>query len=144
MIAKVLNCIICDDFREEVRGKAAILGFLGICPDVEIKLDSLGGRLPQICFVFVVGPATVRETTIRVWVIKPSGKAMIDGVQMPFILNRIGKTHVAIAMQGPSFDEAGLYTSAIQLGDTDRAEFTFGIQEGPVILDDGKNTAKTP
>lgn len=60
---KLKHCLVCDNAREETRGKVTLLGFLGVSPDVEILLPApnvVGVIRPvqalQLSFVFVGGP----------------------------------------------------------------------------------------
>lgn len=53
---KFKHCLICDNAREEVRGKVTLIGFLGVSPDVEILVpDPPNGGALQLSFVFVGG-----------------------------------------------------------------------------------------
>ena len=56
---KLRHCLICDNAREEARGKVALLGFLGVAPDVDVLLvDAPPGQAMAVhlSFVFVGGP----------------------------------------------------------------------------------------
>lgn len=41
MNAQFHTCVICDLIRPELNGKLIILGFLGVCPNVDITLSAL-------------------------------------------------------------------------------------------------------
>lgn len=55
MIPTIEECIVCDQIRPELYGKLIILGFLGICPNVDVAI----GRLDQpttLSFLLLGGP----------------------------------------------------------------------------------------
>jgi len=45
-------CIVCEDVRSEIHGKYSILGFFGLLPDVEIKVQELNKPIAQLVFLF--------------------------------------------------------------------------------------------
>ncbi len=49
------QCIICDSARPELGGKSTILGFYGIAPNVDIRVQNLEIPLGGITFFFVGG-----------------------------------------------------------------------------------------
>jgi hypothetical protein len=42
----IQSCIVCDMIRPEINGKLMILGFLGVCPYVDIRLPRLDRPTP--------------------------------------------------------------------------------------------------
>ncbi len=52
------HCIVCDEVRLESGGKASILGFYGIVPQVELGIVDFSKPLPKLCFIFIGGPGS--------------------------------------------------------------------------------------
>lgn len=46
MSVSIQSCIVCDMIRPEINGKLMILGFLGVCPYVDIRLPRLDRPTP--------------------------------------------------------------------------------------------------
>jgi|SRR6185437_2107238 len=55
---KINHCIVCDDVRLEPGGKASILGFYGIVPDVELGIADFTKPVPKLCFMFIGGQSS--------------------------------------------------------------------------------------
>jgi hypothetical protein len=57
---KFSYCIVCDALRPELAGKATILGFYGLAPNVNILMVKVGQILP-VCFVIGFPPVAAQE-----------------------------------------------------------------------------------
>lgn len=55
MIPTFNACIVCEFVREELNSKLIILGYYGVCPNVEVKLGALD-RPVALTFVITGGP----------------------------------------------------------------------------------------
>ena len=53
MVPEFHSCLVCEGVREEVRGKLTLLGFFGICPDVDIHIARLDQ--PSVLVFLVAG-----------------------------------------------------------------------------------------
>jgi hypothetical protein len=49
------HCIICESIRPEAGGKSTILGFYGITPNVDIRLQNADLPIAGLSFLFVAG-----------------------------------------------------------------------------------------
>ena len=47
------HCLVCEGLRQEVMGKLTLLGFVGICPNVDVGVPRLD--LPIVLMFVVVG-----------------------------------------------------------------------------------------
>jgi hypothetical protein len=72
---KIRHCLICDAAREEARNKVTLLGFFGIAPDVEIRVDRLDAPINELAFIFlgsISGSAGSVELTFEVFDVSDS------------------------------------------------------------------------
>ena len=51
MIPTIESCLVCDFVRPELNGKLIILGFFGICPNVDVAISQLD-QPTALTFVF--------------------------------------------------------------------------------------------
>src|SRR5215203_3339968 len=57
-LPRVSYCILCENVRAEPRGKANVLGFYGLLPDVNIIVGEIGKGIPELMFlVGLPGPS---------------------------------------------------------------------------------------
>lgn len=59
MSVRIDSCLICDAVRPELNGKLLILDFLGICPNVDIRVPALDQPTAQSPIVVGGDGATV-------------------------------------------------------------------------------------
>jgi hypothetical protein len=49
---RINHCLICNAARQEARNKVSLLGFFGITPNVEVRLESFDLPVTELTFVF--------------------------------------------------------------------------------------------
>lgn len=76
--SKIEHCLISDAIRPEERGKLALLGFLGVCPHVEITVSTFGTPL-QLGLVFLGGPGDDKTYDVIVEVLDSSKRSLFPG-----------------------------------------------------------------
>ena len=67
---KINHCLICDTAREEARNKISLLGFFGVTPNVEVRLDTFELPVNELTLVFIgsiSGSAGRAEVTIELF-----------------------------------------------------------------------------
>lgn len=61
MVPEFSSCIVCEGVREEARGKLTILGFFGIAPNVDVRVQHLD-QPTGLCFIALGSPGEGKFT----------------------------------------------------------------------------------
>lgn len=122
-------CIICDGIRPELGGKLSILGFFGMCPDVEVNIQN--PALP-LALTIVAGWPPLRgavdsQNVHSVQVIRPDHVP----IQLPTLpLNvapgKPGILGTGVVIQPPY--PAGIYTIRISVNNSFKLDTTFQVR----------------
>ena len=72
---RVTHCLVCEAVRPEVGGKATILGFYGLFPGVEIRVQDLVQPIGPLCFIIFCEPGT-GDYAILPQILGPSGNVV--------------------------------------------------------------------
>jgi hypothetical protein len=111
-------CVVCDGLRPELGGKATVLGFYGVAPNVELLAPSLGISTPVCLVVGIPAPpkGTEREYQQSLSIIAPSGKVVLQTPSTPATIQP--GTRAILAFQiafAPT--ESGDHAIRVKIGD---------------------------
>ena len=83
---EIVHCLICEDVRPEPNKKLSILGFFGIAPNVEIRLD-VDKPMERLTLVLLCGPSEPGAASLTATIQHEDGTKLVsfDGVavQLP-------------------------------------------------------------
>lgn len=126
-------CILCEDVRAEIGNKATVLGFFGLCPNVDIQFQ----RKPystSIMFLLGVtgGTGLVPLTSVLMDI---EGRAIAQGptIQMKAAPGK-SNAMVGIGFTGIQFQRTGKHRFRVSTGGVKIYETTIGISEAPNII----------
>lgn len=124
VIPNIETCLICDLIRPELGGKLIVLGFMGICPHVEIGVPRLD-EPTVLTFLFAGGPGEGSHVT-SFEVVDEIGQRVVGTtapVESPF--NSRVRTNLATTMM-LTFGHAGTFFIRCRIDDQERfrAQFT--------------------
>jgi hypothetical protein len=57
LIPEIQNCVVCDFVRPELNGKVIVLGFFGVCPNVDVSVPQLD-QPTALTFLFTGSPGS--------------------------------------------------------------------------------------
>lgn len=122
-------CLVCEQARPELNGKAILLGYFGICPNVNIWL----ARLDQptvLTFVLSGGPG---EGTFEASfdVVDDKEFVVASTVPMPFSSTPLGPTSVGAPLL-LTFGHAGTFAFRCFVEGEERFRGYFGVTQAPV------------
>jgi hypothetical protein len=76
MLSEVISCIFCEGIREEVGGKATIVGFGGVLPYVTV---GIAGQLPQVVDITLLLLAKGEgDASVDFEIIDPNGLVLVE------------------------------------------------------------------
>ena len=109
MSLRVKACMICDDLRPELNGKATIVGFGGILPIPKIAVSG-GKTIPQLTFVFVLEPGA-SSSEVVMQITGPDGNTMTKSPNAgPINIGPTSAMNLAITTRNVRFANEGDYT----------------------------------
>jgi hypothetical protein len=124
------HCIICDSARPELGGKSTILGFLGIAPNVDIRVQDVGLPLGGITFFFV-GGAGEGSGTLALEITDWSGKPTISVPPQPVNVTRAERVNFPFVLSGLiKFPHAGRYVIRLLKDGNQIFKDTFLFSQG--------------
>jgi hypothetical protein len=106
-------CIVCEAIRPEAAGKATILGFYGLAPNVELLTEKMGIPLP-VCFMVGFLPIAITDPLIIYehffTFTSPNGTVLVQTPPSP-INNAAPGARVIVAFQAVAVPfESGRHT----------------------------------
>jgi hypothetical protein len=123
MIPKFDDCIVCEGIREELHGKMTLVGFLGICPNVDFGLQALD-QPAIMMFMLFGGPG---DGTYTGWIDildEATGRVLAATAPAPFIAKPTARTVIG-AQVGAIFGHAGTFIIRLFVDGIERFRSTF-------------------
>ncbi len=125
-------CLVCDLLRPEQARKVTLLGFLGICPDVELKVLDFEKPLEAISFLVICDAAGVGTFPAKVEIKDPAGKGLLPA---PFtrtaeIPQSIVRVNIGLSVQQLKLSGPGTYTLEVSFDNLPPVQFSFRIAQG--------------
>jgi hypothetical protein len=125
------HCLVCDLIRPEQAGKLSLLGFSGVCPDVELKIRDFE-KLIEISFLVVCITAGAGTFSARFEIKDPAGKGLLP---MPFtrtaeVLQTAARLNLGLSVQQLKLTGQGDYTLEVAFDNLAPARFIFKTSQG--------------
>jgi hypothetical protein len=106
-------CLICDSARPELGGKSTILGFYGITPNVDIRLQDINLPIAGLTF-FLVGGAGEGQGNLQLEIRDWSGNVVLASPPSLMNLPHGERSNLVFGITGPiKFPHAGRYYVSI-------------------------------
>jgi len=83
---KIESCIVCDFIRPELNGKLIILGFFGVCPEVDVAIQRLD-QPATLTFLFSGSPGAGMDSVRFDVVDDAQQRTIASTTAMPFQSN---------------------------------------------------------
>ncbi|HEY7404079.1 MAG TPA: hypothetical protein VIB39_11190 [Candidatus Angelobacter sp.] len=141
---QVKHCLICESVRPEPGGKASILGFFGVAPNVSILVQRLPLNIP-LTFLMVCGAGDGKLHSGRATIVGPDSKETAVAPISELILpagepdsnGMVVVSFQALHVPNPgkhvfnlSIDNKDTYSASFAiLADADRFKAAFSFQE---------------
>lgn len=131
---KILSCIVCEDFRNEIYGKASLIGYIGITPHASINLKDPEEPLERLSFVFTIdkGDGACKPKIIFT---TPENETLFDDVTLPETKARKDTTsNLILAIRNIKLNTLGTYR--IDVFSSDRMIFKaeFDVVHRPEVF----------
>lgn len=121
-------CIVCDLVRPEMHGKLAILGFLGVCPTAEVKVQHLD-QPALLTFVIVGGDGEGSFDFTLDLVDESNGQKIATGL-FPAAVANVGKPTTVVTQLIPTFGHAGDFSIRVVIDGLERYRGRLGVARG--------------
>lgn len=128
LIPKFDDCLVCEAVRPELGGKSIILGYVGICPNVDISV----GRLDQpifLTFLVTGGPGNgVFDATFQI----VDDKGLVVGSIGPWQFKAIPTSATTLASTlAPTFGHPGVFALRVLVRNIEQFRAVFRIGQAP-------------
>ena len=128
MIPTFESCLVCDLIREELYGKLAILGYFGICPNVDVRVKAL--EQPTVLTFLIAGGKGSGEFFGNVVVFdEGSQQPIASGVSTTFLANPIGATYIGTLLV-LTFGHPGLFSVRLIVEQSELFRAFFLVSQG--------------
>lgn len=106
---EIIACLVSDDVRDEGRGKATILGFLGLAPHVSIIINDIAKPIDRLVFTFLTKPFSKSgKFDIGLRLQAPNGDVIKEDKGLQLIIEEAGKTaRFTLGYMRPKFNTIG-------------------------------------
>jgi len=127
----VNHCLVCEDLRPEFGGKASILGFFGVLPNVRLWVTDLKAPARQLVLLFTFSPQEI-VLRIRPQITTPDRKRLIPE-ESAAMIQLFGEfpSNAAISLGGIAFPVPGKYTVELYVNDVLDFSESMQVFEGP-------------
>lgn len=88
------SCLVCDIIRPELGGKLIILGYFGVCPNVDVGIPRLDQPI-VLTFLFSGGPGEGSFTTSFEVIDEMDSRVIASAAPLPAVGNPGGATTLA-------------------------------------------------
>lgn len=130
MPIKIDSCIVCDLIRPELNGKLIILGFFGVCPDVNVAIQHLH-QPATLTFLFSGSPG-VGTYAVRFDVVEALQQRVIaSSAAMPFQLSLTERSVLAPTLL-LVFGHPGTFTVRCMADDVECFRGQFRVTQGAI------------
>lgn len=125
---EVKYCIVCEAARQEIGGKASLLGFFGLTPDVNVLVPQTPIQLPFTFFLVCKGGDNKKHSG-RAMVIAPDGKEIGAAALPEVLISASGDPGgvISIAFQSMNLPVPGRYTFKLLIDDNEIYSTSFAI-----------------
>ncbi len=127
---QVEHCLICEDFRIEIRGKSTLVGFFGIAPNVEITIQPNAEDIERLTFVLLTGRAARGSWKITTDLVDDHGKVIKHGKETGLTVVSNFRLNIASTFTKAPISKAGRYTFRLAVDGRTFYETTFIIKQG--------------
>jgi hypothetical protein len=109
MLSEVISCILCEGIREEVGGKATIVGFGGVLPYVAV---GIAGQLPQaVDITLLILAKGEGDASVDFEIIDPNGLLLAEQRSLRIDWDNSEQVvSIAMRFQGLPLKYEGKYT----------------------------------
>ena len=125
MVPEFYECIVCEGVREELRGKLTILGFFGVMPHVDVRVQHMD-RPTGLCFVALGGKGDGRFTASFEIVDTADGRKIAETTLGDFVASPASRT-MAVLSRPVLFGRAGSYALRFYLDGNLSIEGKFSV-----------------
>jgi hypothetical protein len=121
-------CLICDSIHLESKHKATILGFLGLTPNVNIKVANTNAPLTELSFLFVSKPlAELRSYHVGLSIKDPAGVLMFPVAEQAISLTKPERINLGYSFRPFKITGSGTYNVYLLVDDKRDLETNFSI-----------------
>jgi hypothetical protein len=129
---RIEHCVICEDVRREVGRKFTILGFLGIAPNVAIRVQDFAAPVERLAFLLigVIEGSGKFKVTLRIS--DAHGTPVAEIPQGEIALASEGRDRITIVASFPGIrlPGPGLYALTVASGQETAYTATFEAEQG--------------
>lgn len=121
-------CLVCDTIRPELNGKLIILGFLGVCPNVDIGIVHLD-QPSIVTFLIYGGPGEGAFSATVSIVDESDGRTIAQTTSVGFTPSPITATTLAPSLL-LTFGHAGDYSLRLLINEREHFRADFRVSQG--------------
>jgi hypothetical protein len=122
------HCLVCDLVRPEPDGKISILGFLGACPDVVIRVRDMAAPV-QLTFVLLAKAASGTFRASAEIIDVDSRRVIQKAADLNITLNMADRTALVVALPA-IYPKPGSYGLKLTIDGQEKKTQRFGIATG--------------
>lgn len=130
LLPRLDNCIICEIVRGELNGKLTILGFFGVCPNVDVQLSRMDQ--PAVLTFLVTGPPGDGDFAITFAVIdEADGRVVAETAELPFVARPNAVTNLAPTLM-LTFGRPGMYALRCVVNGAPHYRASFKVSQSAI------------
>lgn len=131
MIPDFDTCIACDAIRPELYGKLILLGFLGVCPNVDVGLQNLDQ--PSVITFLLSGSPGDGEFVGSFDIVDETETQTVSAVAaVPFTASPGTRTNLAATFVAV-FNRPGIFVLRCVIDDCIRFRARFRVSQGEIV-----------
>ena len=124
-------CIVCDIVRPELNGKLILLGFIGICPNVEVGLLHID-QAAAVTFVLSGGPGDGTFSGYVTVVDESDQRVVAETTEMPFTAQPNAPTTLAPTLL-LTFGRPGAFSVRLFIEDAEQFRGAFRVVQAGTL-----------
>lgn len=119
---RVTHCLLCEGVRQELGRKTTILGFMGMSPDVRVRVTDFS--IPTDLAFLLVGGGVSAPFRVEPRIIGPGGEIVVANPSTPTIPGGpdYPTLHLGMVFRGVKFPGPGVYRFQANFND---GEYTY-------------------
>jgi hypothetical protein len=129
-IIELSNCVVCEEARHEVENKTTLIGFLGVCPQVEVKVADLEKTVERLTLILSGSVRGTGKGLVKFELLDPSGDSVTKINDMPFDVpsgRRITFAQLFIQLKNVKLSLPGQYVIRAYIQDGQTFEASFAV-----------------
>jgi uncharacterized protein DUF6941 len=132
-LPKLRHCLVCEEARSESRNLLTLLGFFGVCPQVEIRVEKAGGLIPRLAFVFV-GDKGTGEADVFLRLVDDQKSVVLQTPKIRLVFSDPDRGFNLSFNSAPfPLPRTGRYTVQVFIDEKPEFEADFNVAEGKLL-----------